>query len=360
LGFGILRPRAIRHTSALLREARRKGVGLGELGVEDGLRALKCRVDPRALGLPGDDEIVADRFPSTPGLAEAELAMRAGDWEPAACLLSGHGRDWDRRDTDVAALAESSVDDGVALRNWMCARPDDPNVLVLGAETLARRAWKARGARVAPDTTAQQFRAFFRLLDEAERMAWAATEAAPADPTPWMTLSTLGRGQQWSGPKFERVFGELLARAPHHRGGHEQALQYWCAKWAGSDEQMFAFADAAAAASPALTALPLIAVFEHSLFANRTWSTRYARRALDNTLAWLADDGRHSLYAQHDHGLAAQALVKVKRYDEAVEQFRLQGMHADAWVWGYAEDARLNFVLTRWEACNRARRPRRQ
>ena len=58
----------------------------------------------------------------------------------------------------------------------------------------------------------------------------------------------------------------IIARAPHHYEAHFSALQYWCAKWRGSEKLATEFAERAAANAPLgglLTVLPLIAHFEH-------------------------------------------------------------------------------------------------
>ncbi len=355
----LLNPVEFRKFQLLWREAKRLDIEFDELSTEDGIRALYRRVDPTTLGLPADEDVTADPLLDRPGLAEAHQALLTGEWEPVARLLAEHGDDWARRSLDVDVLASTAAADSTALDRWQYDRPDDPHLLVLRAEMLVRRAWNARGSAIATETSDEQFSAFYRLLDEAEPAAWAATEAAPHDPTPWATLVTLARAQQWSEEALEHAFTELCARAPHHRGGHDAALQYWCAKWYGSHERMFAFADEAAAKSPSLTPLRLTAVFEYSVGRKRPRPKTYAREAMNATAAWLAGDGADSPYAHFDRGLLASVLVDAKRYDEAVEQFRLLGSHADSWAWQYTGNARLAFLLSRWTACRHARRFRR-
>lgn len=352
----LLNPVEFRKFQLLWREAQRQGIPFDELSVDDGIRALYRRTDPATLGLPPDEEITAEAVVDRPGLAEACQAMGTGEWEPVARLLTAHGDDWDRRCLDITLLSKIAADDGDALDRWLFDRPDDPDALVLRAETLVRRAWNARGGRVASETSDDQFEAFHRIIDEAETAAWAATEAAPDDPTPWTTLITIARAQGWDEEAFSRTFSELRARAPHHRGGHEQALQYWCAKWHGSHKRMFAFAEEAATTAPSLTPLRLTAVFEYSLGRKRPEPKDYARQAMDSTAAWLAGEGVDSPYARADRGLLASVLVDAGRYREALDQFAALGRHADSWVWQYSGDPEAAFRLARWKACHRARK----
>ncbi|MFI9123114.1 hypothetical protein ACIGW0_27605 [Streptomyces bikiniensis] len=61
------------------------------------------------------------------------------------------------------------------------------------------------------------------------------------------------------------------ARAPHHYEGHWQALQYWCAKWYGSDRLMMRFAGRAVRKAP--QGSPLTGMYLHALDAQGVPST---------------------------------------------------------------------------------------
>lgn len=81
----------------------------------------------------------------------------------------------------------------------------------------------------------------------------------PDDPTPYITeiWGALGLGYPHS--RMGRLWTEITARAPHHYEARFSALQYWCAKWRGSEELATAFAERAAANAPLgglLTVLP--------------------------------------------------------------------------------------------------------
>ncbi|MEC3975109.1 DUF4034 domain-containing protein [Amycolatopsis sp. H20-H5] len=290
-------------------------------------------------------------------MAAAEAAARNGDWVPAADLLTGISTDWDQRAFAVRALGDAAADDDSWLRAWRAARPDDPDVAVVHADGLVALAWQIRSSARAEHVSSDQFAGFFRTLEEAETAALAASELAPADPTPWRVLLTTGRGRQLDNDAFRERWAELVARDPLHRGAHDQALQYWCHKWFGSDELMFEFAEQAAVKSPSLSILPVVAAFEAEAREVKAWQHERTRRALDQALRWLNGDGANHPSTRNDRAYAALALVENKRYDEAVEQFRHLGTHADAIAWAYSGKPLQKFFTTRFVACANATPP---
>ena len=105
-----------------------------------------------------------------------------------------------------------------------------------------------------------QFAAFFTILGEAEghlRQAIALDESWAA---PWSVLVTSGRGLQIGLEEITYRFENAVARCPGHLTAHEQMLQALCRKWAGSHEQMHAFAAAAANGTHRATLAHLAAV----------------------------------------------------------------------------------------------------
>lgn len=166
------------------------------------------------------------------------------------------------------------------------------------------------------------------------------------------------RGLSYDHDRFGRVWEELVARAPHHRPGHVQALQYWCRKWSGSHELMCDFATRAMEASPTLAALPLIAALEGVEDDPKVWRSPMVRDALAVLLPRLAGEGAATKAQRSDRGLAIAALMVAKRHDEAVDQFRVLGSHADGEPWqNYFPNSRVGFLQARIEACKGARKP---
>jgi hypothetical protein len=306
-------------------------------------------------GLPPDEDVTAAKFIADARLTEAVAAYRAGDWQPGAALLADVGTDWDRRTHAVQQLGDAAADDDGPLKAWRASGTAD--AAAVHAQGLVALAWQIRSSYTPEHVSSEQWAGFFRVLEDAETAARTAAEAAPEDPTPWCTMLVVARGRQYGNDDFRAVWAELVARDPLHRPGHEQALQYWCAKWFGSHEQMFAFADEAAAKAPKLAGLAVVAAHEAEAKGVEAWKSDRTRRALDVVVPWLAGAGRDHPANSRDRAYAAKALVVNGRCDEAVEQFKALGVHADALVWAYGGRPEHEFKKTRYLACYGATRP---
>ncbi len=336
----------------LMREASRLGVDVDDLPLDVVAAALRHRkADPARHGLVPDAALTTKPAPD-PELDHATAAAKAGQWEPAAWLIARTWLDWDRRAVVVDHFGALAAHDDIWLAAWRAARPDDGDLAVVHADSLVSLAWKIRGSAYAHETSRGQAGGFRLVLGQAEEAAWDATRRMPDDPTPWVTLITLARGLSYDHDAFGRLWNGLVERAPHHLGGHVQALQYWCRKWHGSHEQMNAFADRAAASSPTLVRLPFYAAMEMDGPDGAEWRSLSVQRSIATMLAQpnLTND---------DRGWLAYALTQSKRYDEAVEQFRVLGTDASGSPWtSWDDDAKLMFAETRAKACRYAR-PRR-
>lgn len=306
-------------------------------------------------GLPPDGAVTTAKFVADARVAEAVAAYRDGDWRPGAALLADFGTDWDRRASAVQQLGDAAADDDAPLKDWRASGSAD--AAAVHAQGLVALAWQIRTGQTTEHVSNDQWAGFFRVLEEAEEAARAAAEAAPEDPTPWYTMLTVARGRQYENDAFREVWAELVARDPLHRQGHEQALQYWCAKWFGSHEQMFAFADEAVTKAPKLAGLTLVAAHEAEEKDVTAWKSDRTGHALDVVLPWLDGEGRDHPANRRDRAYAAKALVAHGRFDEAVEQFKVLGEHADALVWAYGGKPIYEFVKTRYLACHGATRP---
>ncbi|MBB5804985.1 hypothetical protein F4560_004753 [Saccharothrix ecbatanensis] len=351
------KPRTVLAVISLMREAKRRGVEFEDLPEELVAPRLWGKVDVTRWGLvPHADVVVAG--PADADLDAACAAATEGLWEPAARLMSSTWGDWERRNDVVRALADLTVKDDSFIRRWHDADPSSGDLGALRAVSLVYAAWEVRGSARAAQTSKEQFEGFGRLLSGAQAVAHRAAEALPEDPTPWMALLMVARGLSYDHDRFGRVWDELVERAPHHRASHVQALQYWCRKWRGSHELMCDFAIRAASTSPALAALPLMAATEGVGDDPNVWHTPMVRDALETLLPRLAAEGAATKALRSDRGLAIVALMIHKRNDEAVDQFRVLGPHADGEPWSSSFDnPRLGFLQARIEACKGARKP---
>lgn len=196
-----------------------------------------------------------------------DTAIATGKWQPAAELMRSIGEDWDKRAIAACALGTVAQDHPGWFFAWQHAAPDSPDFLVVRAQSLVMAAWAARGAARADQTDQSAVQAFHKLLGQADDACREAVTANNEDPTPWMTWVTVARGLARPRQDFDWLWEQLAARAPYHRYGHDQALQYLCEKWHGSHHDMFAFAARAAASAPKGSPLVLIMLHAHVEYA---------------------------------------------------------------------------------------------
>ncbi|WP_086664606.1 DUF4034 domain-containing protein [Lentzea kentuckyensis] len=343
----LFKPKELITVIRLMREAKRLGVEIDELPSEVVAAHVLPKTHPERYGLVPDADVTCESPIEDLALAAVKDDVRAGNWENAADLVTATHGDWDRRQRVVWALADLAAKDDTWMKAWQDARPGDPHWLVVHAMSLVSLAWDIRGSARASETTREQFEAFHRVLFEAREAAGVAASVLPDDPTPLNTLLTLARGLQVDHDEFRAIWTELVSRDPLHHNGHQQALQYWCRKWHGSDELALEFALEAAAKSPKFLALPLHAAYEAQSTTPDMWKAPSVVASLDGLLGRLVDEGADTYALRDDRGYAAFALIQLERFEEAVGQFRALGELADAGPWDYFEDSRLTYLSLR-------------
>ncbi|ATE53268.1 DUF4034 domain-containing protein [Actinosynnema pretiosum] len=356
----LLHPKKLANTLWLMREASRRGVEMEDLPDEVLAPRLLKKFDATPWGLVPDDQVTREPL-ADPELDRAVAEATEGRWEAGAELLASTRGRWARRDEVVRALAGCAAANQAFLRRWQEKDGSNPDLASLRAIALVHLAWQARGSRRAAETSAEQMAGFHRFLLQADEAVDVAAALAPEDPTPWMTRVMLARGLSYDHERFREAWAELVARDPHHRGGHVQALQYWCAKWHGSHELMMGFAEEAMRAHPSLAVLPMLATEElpdrEDGDDDAPWQTPVVREALEVLLPRLAGEGNAPRAVRTDRGYAIFALTANGRHAEAVEQFRVLGAQADADPWASREHGLMAFLQQRAEACERAGRP---
>ncbi|MEE1758828.1 hypothetical protein [Streptomyces sp. SP18BB07] len=303
-------------------------------------------VDPdvaQAMGLlPAERQNTEYAGPLPTGVESALAAVRGGDWKAAAKLMHDTGRDWERRSSAAYLLAEIAAKEDDWLLAWEADRPDDPDAAVVRARSTVILAWDLRGGKLAKYTTGEQFGGFHRMLERSREEIGRAAALNPDDPTPFITEIWVALGLGYPHAEMDRLWTEITARAPHHYEAHFSALQYWCAKWRGSEKLATEFAERAAANAPLgglLTVLPLIAHFEHDTSddaeADRT------PKMIGRVDAGLADaaaaDPTHPRLPELRH-LLAYYLALQDRDDAALEQFKLVDGYVNALPWRYQGD----------------------
>ncbi|CAM5424804.1 hypothetical protein [Streptomyces abikoensis] len=273
-------------------------------------------------------------------LGAVEEARRSQDWKPAAELLSRtHDPEqrWQRVQTLAGAavreLSEAPGTGGLWLRHWRVVAPEDAGGAAVQAEFLVQQALR--------DPSSQDYR---MILEEARTVCAEAARLAPEDVVPLIVELGVARGTGAGEAEFQSVWERLVARAPQHMGAHLAALRYWSAKWHGSREKAYAFAQRAAAGAAKgslLPALPLFAVHDHLPDVNVVqglYRSEVITRAVEGAqFAALHAPSDHPVLPHVRH-LLVWFLVNAERYPEAIEQLRRVDGHIGAVPWSYEAD----------------------
>ncbi|SNS65837.1 protein of unknown function [Asanoa hainanensis] len=198
-----------------------------------------------------------------------------GDPRARALIDALDGRDW-QTTRDLFAAAEepdaraylmeiAAKVDGVQdwIGQWVDAEPESTLPLLVQGCHAVNWAWEARGAQRAKYTKDEQFREFFRRLVVAENLLDEVIDRDPDDVTARTWLVMASRGRQVPPDEAQARFDAVVKRHPGHVVAHEHRLQYLCAKWFGSDDEMFAFAREATAQAPDGSLLPELVAIAH-------------------------------------------------------------------------------------------------
>ncbi|WP_412074783.1 hypothetical protein ACLF6K_01140 [Streptomyces xanthophaeus] len=317
------------------------------------------------LGLLPQSRQNTGRAAPAPELESAVAAAARGNWEPAARLMAETRErgDWARRSSYAAAFgSHRAAGPDSWLHTWEAAvGPDDADVALVRAKAVVNLAWHKRGGGWAKHTSSEQFAGFHATLARVPQENARAAELNPDDPTPHINEIWAALGLGYPEEDMHGIWKEITTRDPYHYGAHYAALQFWCAKWRGSEERAMFFAQGAAAGAPLgslLTALPLIAWYEHRDTDATTadFQSPHLISLVDAALADVAAaPANHPNTAEVRH-LLAYFLTRQKRYDAALAQFRLVDGYVDALPWRYRTDAAAVYCHWRDLAAHRAHR----
>ncbi|MGW0512385.1 hypothetical protein ACWD1W_24435 [Streptomyces olivaceoviridis] len=308
---------------------------------------------------PAGDEAVLDAPDDR--LSPALVAAGGGEYTAAAGLLAATrtAADWENRDRYVRRLTAFARSRPEWYEEWRAAAPDDPDVLLLGAQLAVDRVWSSP-ARA-------------ELLREVSPLITAAARADVRDPVPWRIALDHARGSRTGHRYFEELWEAAVRRAPHHYGCHVAALRYLaafcCARWGdtphtphGSHRACFDFAERAAQDAPAdslVQALPSRAAYgcltdDRGSDVPRARLDAAADRAIELSGRFPAADP----WPAEVRNKLLYVLLRLDRREDARTQLRLIGPYATSFPWDrISDDPLAHFLRVREHLQTAAPRP---
>ncbi|KOV71172.1 membrane protein [Streptomyces sp. MMG1121] len=290
----------------------------------------------RPAGRPtAGDEVVLDAPDQR--LSPALVAAARGEYDTVAALLTATraASAWENRDRYVRHLAGFARSRPEWFEAWRSTAPDDPGVLLVGAQLAVDRAWPSP-ARA-------------ELLREVSPFITAAARADDRDPVPWRIALDHARGSQAGHRYVEELWEAAVRRAPHHHGCHVAALRYLAASWHGAHRECLDFADRAAQDAPAdslVQALPARAAFGYLTDGCGPEVPR-ARldAAADRALALSARFPAADPWPAGIRNKLLYVLIRLERWEDARAELALIGPYATSFPWDRFSDDPLGHFL---------------
>ena len=305
--------------------------------------------------LAPEDTVAVDALEGR--VRDAVAAAMEGDHAPVAALLAEtrEHEAWEERSHVAWVLADRSLRAPQWLDAWQEQEPESPDALLVRSQLLVLQAWEVRSGVRADQVADEQWRAFFAVLEAATPVVSEAVAASPHDPTPWTVALQHGMGAGASREVFDDYRDAFMEVAPTHHASHRAALTHLMAKWHGSHEESFAYADwAAGRAEPEsrLHTLPLVAEYEHLVEVGRAAAIEARGERIDRAItlarAWVDAYGHlDPRGAEETRNLLALVLFLTERPAEAYEQMERIGARATAYPWLYYGEPRDTFLTYR-------------
>lgn len=315
----------------------------------------RAPIDPTEYGMVANALIRADRAHPDPDLDRLVEAGRAGSWQPLSAWFAALDGQWEVRGHMFMELNNALDSDDAWLLAWLREAPDDPAAWTFHCYWLIDLAWRIRTAKAADKVSRDQWRAFFRVLNQVPAAANRVRELSPGDPSGLVVHVGVAHGLQIPHDEYRRLWAELDAMAPNLVGARLSSVTYWLPKWSGSRELMVGYVeDTLARAEPGslLTLLRLRALRElgsgdPDVPLADFIRTAEVQAAIDAALLdFAAADPAHPYYSRMSHWLSYY-LRWSERHEEAVEHFRRVSGHCGSQPWRLFKDPKAQFIKHR-------------
>lgn len=272
-------------------------------------------------------------------LAQACTDVRAGRHFSADEVLKSARGDFELRAHRSLVLASEAADSDFAER-WMDEEPG-PESTLLWARVAMLRALRAAGTG----------RRGEQLLRIARKACERAAEAAPQDPTPWVSLLALAPLADAGDPAPPglmtaprgpwRLFARVLRFDPYHREAHHRFLASFFERNGGSQRASWDVASFLSHRTPVaspLRLLPLVALVEAykpaEPLADRVWEQPQWCSVMESIHQhWFPRVAVYRFTPVLDLSYLAHALHMGKRQDQAREVLLATGPYASRMPW---------------------------
>jgi hypothetical protein len=167
--------------------------------------------------------------------------------------IKGDGR------TLLLEACARNLDNADLLEEW--ARSDGKSAVaqLFAGAAYNHKAWEARGGRLAKEVGDGQWQLFGLWLKEASKYLQRAIQLDPADAEPYHRMMIVLNGDSGLSDKtLKQYFDLTVQRRADHLYAHMDMLTALTAKWGGSHELMFKFAESVASKAPANSILTVL------------------------------------------------------------------------------------------------------
>lgn len=218
-----------------------------------------------------------------PAMGDVELQqaidhLAEGDWRFVQDLFDARSDRWllsSVLNSDHAAIPLSRFEE------WADTAGSAVSMAFLG-QAQVRAAWAQRGRAPIQRVEQETLDRFHADLEQAEETLRDAAKMAPRSSEPWVGLMVSARGLGLRKSEIESRFVEVHAREPFRPDACHHMLQSLSAKWMGSHEEMFEFAEFIRQEAPGDSPCAGVVAMAHFEYAMSGWErvtlAEYLRR----------------------------------------------------------------------------------